>query len=483
MQVHDPRKLLDNLRSQSGEREWLEFKENNFSPKSAGEYISALANSAVLSGRDCAYLVYGVENGTHRVVGTEVRLQNEAIGTDTFLFWVSKLLSPSPRLEVVPLDIDGMHVEIVLIEPSFQQPMEFQGKAFIRVDSSIRALRDYPDRQRALWLASSRYTFEDAVAFANKTPEWVLSSTLPRTIVDGLGVGRATAGGVIDLLVSEGMLLDNFQGGLDATNLLGITIAKQLADWPTLTSKAPRVVAYKGVSNQTADKDVTGALGYAAAFPKLLEYIMGHVTQREEIKHGIRKTVFDIPEIAIREFLANAFVHQDFTEREGGPFVEIFKDRVRISNPGRPLIDPDRFIDAPPRSRNPKLGSLMRRLGICEQRGSGVDRAVKAIEAAMLPPPLFQVVENSTAVTIFAPRPFATLTREDRIRACYQHACVQQEANEPMSNSSLRARFGLSERQYSQVSIVIRDAIEAGRIRPLDEDQANRNARYVPFWA
>lgn len=165
------------------------------------------------------------------------------------------------------------------------------------------------------------------------------------------------------------------------------------------------------------------------------------------------------------------------------PLIEIYKDRVRIINPGTPLIDVERFIDGGTQSRNPNFAQLMRHAGLCEQRGSGVDRAVKAIERAVLPPPLFSTAEGSTSVTVYMPRRFGNMTADERIRACYQHAQLCFESNEPMNNSSLRSRFGLSDKQISQVSIVIRETLDAGKIKPLNEDQGNRNARYVPVYA
>ena len=145
-------------------------------------------------------------------------------------------------------------------------------------------------------------------------------------------------------------------------------------------------------------------------------------------------------------------------------------------------MDPDRLIDAPARSRNEQLAAFMRRLRYCEERGRGVDRAVDAIEQAALAPPLFQAIDDSTVVTLYAARNFAAMSKEDRIGACYQHASLRWEASMAMSNQSLRNRFGLSDKQYPQVSIVIRDTIDAGLVRPQDEEQGNRNARYVPWW-
>jgi ATP-dependent DNA helicase RecG len=125
----------------------------------------------------------------------------------------------------------------------------------------------------------------------------------------------------------------------------------------------------------------------------------------------------------------------------------------------------------------------LRDLKLCEERGSGVDRAIDAIEARALPPPLFATVADSTVVTLFAERAFAAMSRADRLRACYQHACLRHQANDFMSNGSLRIRLGLSERQYPQVSKVISEAIEAGLISSAEQDQPNRTARYVPWWA
>jgi ATP-dependent DNA helicase RecG len=215
----------------------------------------------------------------------------------------------------------------------------------------------------------------------------------------------------------------------------------------------------------------------------LLAYIMDKIPHKEIIEHGIRNKRYSIPEAAIREFVANALIHQDLSSSGSGPTVEIYVDRIKITNPGEPLINPDRFIDAPPKSRNEKLAALMRRIGLCESRGSGIDRALEAIESAVLPAPFFQVVEDSTVVTVYAERSFANMTKDERLRACYQHAALKFESGAKMSNQSLRERLGLGDKQYPQVSALIREAMDAGLISPLDEDQANRTARYIPWWA
>ena len=113
--------------------------------------------------------------------------------------------------------------------------------------------------------------------------------------------------------------------------------------------------------------------------------------------------------------------------------VEIFEDRIEISNPGVPLVDLLRLMDNNPISRNETLAAFMRRVGFCEERGSGIDRAVFFIEAAQLPAPDFHVTETHMKVTIYGPKTFAEMTRKGRIDACYWHCCLKHLSGEQNS--------------------------------------------------
>jgi predicted HTH transcriptional regulator len=121
------------------------------------------------------------------------------------------------------------------------------------------------------------------------------------------------------------------------------------------------------------------------------------------------------PELAVRELVANALIHQDLTIVGAGPTVEIFADRIEITNPGAPLVDVNRFIDSPPISRNEALASLMRRFGVCEERGSGIDKVVEQVEAYQLPAPLFEVTNDFPRTVLFAHQPLSRMDRDDRV--------------------------------------------------------------------
>lgn len=195
------------------------------------------------------------------------------------------------------------------------------------------------------------------------------------------------------------------------TNLGAILFAKKLKAFDRLARKALRVVIYQGTSRVETIKEQPGAKGYAIGYEGAVGFIRDQLPQNEQIHESLRKEVRMYPEIAICELVANAIIHQDFSLTGTGPMVEIISDRIEFTNPGRPLIDPLRFIDEPPRSRNKTLAALMRRMNICEDRGSGVDKVIFNIELFQLPAPDFQVTDNHTKADSGDPQDAVYVTR------------------------------------------------------------------------
>ena len=215
----------------------------------------------------------------------------------------------------------------------------------------------------------------------------------------------------------------------------------------------------------------------------LISFIMALVPTNEVVEQALRKTVPMYPVLAIRELVANALIHQDFFATGTGPMVELFEDRVEITNPGAPLVSTERFLDTPPKSRNEALASLMRRFRICEERGSGIDKVVFQTEMFQLPAPLFEATEEFTRTVLFSHRPLVEMDKEDRVRACYLHACLKYVQRDFLTNTSLRERFGIEEKNRSMASRLIRDAAEARAIVPYDPTAAPKLMKYVPWWA
>ena len=149
-------------------------------------------------------------------------------------------------------------------------------------------------------------------------------------------------------------------------------------DFPELAKRVVTIRKYIGTNNRNQLSERPSNCGYAVDFEDMIDFIMKS-SSTEDID-VLRQDVPTYPRVAIREFVANALVHQDFSISGMPITIEIFSNRLVITNPGIPLNDINRLIDLPPYSRNEVLAQSLFLLGICERRGSGIDRAVEAIE-------------------------------------------------------------------------------------------------------
>jgi ATP-dependent DNA helicase RecG len=289
-------------------------------------------------------------------------------------------------------------------------------------------------------------------------------------------------GGVFDALANDNLIRPCEAGGWDITNLGAVLFAKKLSQFHSIKRKALRVIQYRGIGREETLKEQEGSKGYANGFEGLIGYINGLLPANEIIEQALRKTVPMFPELAVRELVANALIHQDFFVTGAGPMIEIFTDRIEITNPGEPLVDTQRFLDTPPKSRNEALASLLRRFRICEERGSGIDKVASQVELFQLPAPLFEVPAGFTRVTLFAHKPLTEMDKSERVRSCYLHACLRYVTRQSMTNTSVRERFGIPEKNAATASRLLNEAIDAGMIVVRDTEVGTRIRSYLPFW-
>jgi ATP-dependent DNA helicase RecG len=482
--------LLSTLLQFGKETSWLEFKHNCPDERELGSYISAIANSAMLADKDRGFLVFGVQDLTLTKLGTSFKPSTKKIGNEGLANWLNRKIDPPIKLEFHEFTCDGQDFSIIEIEPSYYTPVKSDGVAYIRIGEHKKRLSENPEFERSLWLATGKRRFEDAIAYShvNKSNVFKLLNVEPFFRLQNLAVPESDLL-IINSLVASKLLYDEFDGTYSITNLGAILLASNISDFPTVRRKTVRVIQYRGNDVTEPMPEIEGTRGYAAGFEGLVDFVSRKTSQKEIIENGVRRSEPVIPAIAIREFIANALIHQDLTITGGGPVIEIFSNRIEVANPGIPLGEIDRLIDDVPRSRNEKLATAMRMLGLCEERGRGLDKSVAAIELSSirhrlnLPPPAFRKSSNGFIATLFGPRPFKELSREEKKRAAFQHCVLGFLKNEFMSNSSLRARFSLEADEYQAVSTVIADAKEDGLIFDADTDQGKRNAKYVPFFA
>lgn len=477
--------LVNELRAQPAETNWLEFKHNYADPEMIGLRCAALSNSARLEGKDFGYMVWGVEDGTHSVVGTDFNPDTKKKGNEPLSFWLEKSLQPSPAFRFRVVDHPEGRVVLLEIPAATGAPVAFNGVAYIRSGSATPKLTDSPARYQALIEALRPYRWEHGIARQYATGDEVLTlldySQYFRLTGQPLPDNRA---GIFDKLEADRLIVRDVGERWNITNLGAILFANRLSDFDgSLARKAVRFVAYSGINRAaivTHRQD--GQRGYAVGFERMVGYINDLLPKNEHIGQALREAHPLFPELAIRELVANALIHQDMTVSGAGPQIELFADRIEISNPGTPLMKPERMIDLPPRSRNAELASLMRRMKMCEEQGSGLDKVVDVVEMFQLPPPLFRAEENSMQVVLYAPRSFADMTQDERVRACYFHAVLKFLSGDKMKNASLCVRLGIdNKKNAAQASAVINKTLEAGLIKVADPEHPR--AGYVPHWA
>lgn len=474
--------LLSELRAFPNETEWLEFKVNN--SQELGEYISALSNSACIHNKDFAYIVFGIDDRTHRIVGTKFNPYQKGKGNEDLIPWITRLLDPRIHFEFFEFYAENEKIVIFKISAASNTPVKFGGVPYIRIGSYKKKLDEFPEKARLIWTKEPPSVFEKGIAISNIEADEVLKLIDYPSYFDLMNITLPDNRDLIFEKLQQEKLIIKKKQKFDITNLGAILFAKHLDDFESLNRKAIRVIIYQGKNKLKTRKEQEGKKGYASGFKGLVNYINDQLPMNEEIGKVFRKEVKMFPELAIRELVANAIIHQDFSEKGTGPMIEIFDDRVDISNPGKPLISTLRFVDHNPQSRNEKLAQFMRRVNICEERGSGIGKVIFECEYYQLPAPKFIEGENYTRVTLYAYKTLRQMDKEDKIRASYLHACLKYVSGEPMTNQTLRERFGIDEKNYSIASRIISEAIKSGQIKDFDpENKSKKHAKYLPFWA
>lgn len=475
--------LVPELTTLPAETEWVEFKVDNTDPEMIGRSVSALSNSARIAGEDFGYLIWGIEDGTHTTVGTTFDPARAKKGNEPLETWLVRLLQPQVHLQFDRFTVNRKEVVVLTIEPAISEPVKFRGVEYVRVGPSTRELAMYTDRMRRLWRAFDQRSWTKAAARERLTDDQVLGLLDYPSYFHMLDLPLPeNRHGILDALRADGLIAKE-PGSWAITNLGGVLLARKLADFPSLARKAFRVIRYRGSNRLETLKEQIGARGYASGFEGLIDYVNGLLPTSEEVGSALRTTNAVYPPLVVRELVANALIHQDFGITGAGPMVEIFDDRVEISNPGQPLIDKQRLVDAPPRSRNEELASLLRRMGVCEERGSGWDKVASQVEVHHLPAPEVTTTDETMRVTLLNQRSLGDMTADERAAAVYLHACLNQVSRLNTTNSSVRERFGIEERNKATASRLLKDAVNRGRIVAYDPDASPRMMRYVPFWA
>ncbi|MBK9688502.1 MAG: putative DNA binding domain-containing protein [Saprospiraceae bacterium] len=460
----------------------LDWKENiSPNPNKLAQHMSAFANYP-----GGGFIVFGINDKTSQLIGIDrdnankIVEQLSSVGRDS--------LEPGVAIDHSVEEFKGHYLLFIYIKESSIKPVYLKNKTiedcYIRSGGCTRKASRHD--LGGLMLNSKTPNFEELHATKLLNETQVLSLLGYRELFDLLKKPvPSSVPEIIYVLKNERILVDE-SAGFYITKFGALSAALNLNDFDSLSRKAIRVIRYKGLNKNETIREFPGSKGYAIGFEGLITFVKQMLPGSEIIKSAFRAEQSIFPEIALRELFANALIHQDFTIKGAGPLIEIFDDRLTITNPGKllPSKQLDRIIGTTPESRNEILASSFRRFGICEERGSGFTKIISAIELFGLPPLKVEELENAFRATLYMPKPFAKLSENERIEACYQHSIIQYLSSGAMNNTSLRERFKMSERQRPQISLVIKNTLAVGKIKLKDPDNnSTKFVEYVPYWA
>ena len=366
--------LLDRLCAEPRETEWLEFKANRYEPQALGEYLSALANSACLQGRPRGYLAFGIEDGSHAVVGTTFDPQAEkGKGEQLLPLWLSLGLRPNVGFEIHPFTYQGERVVLFEVLPAFDRPVEFYGTAYVRDGTSKTELSKYPEKARTIWNRRVDWSAQvcEQASLNDLEPQAIVKAR--REFATKFPAQAAAAAGWDDATFLNKAKL-TIRGGVTHAALL--LLGKPEAS--TLLAPAVARISWllKNERNEDLDYEHFGP-PFLLNVDKVLARIR-NLTVRE-LPGGtlfpVELTQYD-PWV-IREALHNCIAHQDYGLRGRVQVVET-PDALLLTNvggflPGRveTVIEQDAPLEI---YRNPFLAEAMVNLNMIDTQGGGIKR-------------------------------------------------------------------------------------------------------------
>ena len=290
--------------------EWIEFKINAVRPQVIGEYISALANSAALVGKAFAYLVWGVSDENHEIVGTNFEPSSSKVGNEELENWLLRLLFPRIHFRFLKAFVGEFPVVVLEIGRAFSHPVRFKGHEYIRVGSYKKLLVHFPEKEKELWRTFEQTPFEVRIAVERAKDDEVLRlldyskyfELMDRPLPN-------SRGGILDALEQDRLIHRSDAGSWNVSNLGLALFAKNMDDLGNLVRKSVRVIKYRGTSRIETLRELAETAGYAAGFENLIRFVNFLLPTVEVIEDGIRKAMPMFPELAVREILANALIH------------------------------------------------------------------------------------------------------------------------------------------------------------------------------
>ncbi len=366
------------------------------------EEVCSFANSAG------GYVLIGIDNG-NQIVGGEIDNNKRSAIQDAI-----GEISPMLHYNMYRVEVDGKDVWVIDVPSGKNKPYFFSGSTYIREGENCQKLTNV-DEIRDAFQRNDRIYF-DAIPL----PKVDLRKELDE---DNFREFRYAAGLGMD--ISNEQILENLQvydENNDAKSGGVLFFAKHPEN--IYFHAVIRCVLFKGTDKVYILDDKTFGGPLLLQYNRAIEWLKGKLQVSYEMEGtGPRKEIWEIPLSVFKESIINALSHRDYYEQGASIMIEMYDDRVEITNPGDLLPVVAKNFGRKSLSRNPLIFRLFTRMHLVEHVGSGIPRMKKDMLEAGLPEPVF---ETEGMFTVIFKRPAAMRAIKGKVNGS-QITTIQRE--------------------------------------------------------
>ena len=392
------KKLTEDLRKLPYETEWVEFKFNNSRPDEIGEYISALSNSACLHNKSVGYLLFGIEDKTQKIIGTDFKPKQIKIGGEELENWLARLLSPAIDFRIHEFSTNNLPMVLFKIDATQNTPVKFKGVPYIRIGSYKKKLVEFPEKERKIWKNTIDHDWSAEIC-----KDANINDLDPSAILKA----RKEYKQKNPQLSSEIDLWDDvtflnktkvtIKGQLTKTAIILLGKSESEHSISPSTSKISWIL--KNKANETKDYEHFGPpfiLNTEAVFEKIRNLKYRYLPDNTLFPTEI----YQYEPYVIREALHNCIAHQDY-ELNDRIIVEEKEDELTFSNSGTFIpgnIETVIQQNTPQKHRNHFLASAMLNLGMIDIIGSGIRRMFTLQKERFFPLPDYDLSQPEKVI-------------------------------------------------------------------------------------
>lgn len=392
--------LVDRLRANPAETEWLEFKRAGLEPQRIGECLSAIANSMAPSGRFEGYLLLGIDDSTHEVVGTMFDPFSARVGNQELMLWLTTGMSPCPRITAQVVRHPKGNVVVFTTGPAHGQPVSFRGIDYVRVGSSTTRLRRHPEIEREIWTRRHDWPAEVCErASMSNLDQGALNKARKNFIKRHPRQEKRVKDWDDVTLLNKAYVLDN--GAI--TNAALLLLGKP----ESVSLIAPAVAMLSWAQRDADGREIDNDLfrpPFLLASNRLVAKIRSRNIRAMPPDSLFPERIAQYDTWVLREALHNCIAHQDYLRRFRASVLE-YPDHILLTNAGTFLpgnVEDVLKLNSPQSiTRNPFLAGAMRELDMIDIQGGGIRRMFESQKQRFLPMPDYDLSRSGwVSVTI-----------------------------------------------------------------------------------